>query len=287
MKMKNLCNRFALALLIVCGGLVLTHFLFRPAEAAYPPAPDSLIYGMVKDQYGNPLSNPADLVILQTAAGVQVVGHVQPNLAIGINYSVQVPMDSGSIPPPYVSNALTAGTQFQLYVVVGSATNLPIEMQGNILTLGPPSQQLAQSLTMGVNLDGSGVPLGWAQSFLASLGLNVTNINPYGVYTQDGRTLQQEYLLGNFPYQTNVFSVQIVSQSAGSAVLAFTPAASHTYTTLGSPDLKTWTPLSFTIPAVGPTAMTSYYSTTNLPLQIQTVPPGLPAPIQFYRLQFQ
>jgi hypothetical protein len=268
---------------------LLAVFLCQSAAWAYPPAPDCIVYGLVKDQYGNPLLNPADLVILQTTTGVQVVANIQPNLAVGINYAIQVPMDSGSIPPPYVSNALTAGTEFQLLVAVNSATNVPIEMQNSNLTLNAPSQMLQQNLTLGQGLGASGVPLAWAEAFLASLGLNVPagSINPYGVYTPDGRTLQQEYVLGNFPYQTNAFNVQIVSQSAGSAVLAFTSAAGHTYTASGSPDLKNWTPLSFTIPAVGSTPLTSYYSSSNQPVQIQTIQPGPTPQIQFFRLQLQ
>ena len=126
--------------------------LSRPAAWGYPPAPDILIYGLAKDQYGQPLANPANLVILQASNGVQVVANVQPNLAVGINYAVRVPMDAGAIPPPYVSNALTTGTQCQLLVVVGTTTNLPIEMQGVTLSLGAPSQILAQDLTLGQNL---------------------------------------------------------------------------------------------------------------------------------------
>ncbi|HZM04167.1 MAG TPA: hypothetical protein VFC44_14240 [Candidatus Saccharimonadales bacterium] len=268
---------------------LLALLLSHSAVWAYPPAPDAVIYGMAKDQYGNPLANPADLVIVQTSTGVQVVANIQPNLAVGVNYAVQIPMDAGSIAPPYVSNALTTGAQFQLFVVVNSATNLPMEMQGVTLTLGAPSQKVLQNLTLGLNLDNSGVPLAWAEAFLASLGLNVPaeNINPYGIYTQDGRTLQQEYALGNFPYQTNAFNVKIISQTAGSAVLAFTTAAGHTYTASGSSDLKNWTPLSFTIPAVGSTPLTSYFSSTNLPVQIQTIPPSPTPQIQFFRLQLQ
>jgi len=268
---------------------LLALLLSRLAVWAYPPAPDILIYGMAKDQNGNPLINPADLVILQTASGTQIVANIQPNLAIGVNYAMQVPMDSGTIPPPYVSNALISGTSFQMFLIVGSVTNLPIEMQGTHLTLGAPSQLLAQNLTIGPGLDASGVPLQWAEAFVASLGLNIPpgSINPYAVYTPDGRTLQQEYVLGNYPYQTNAFSVSIVSQSAGAAVLAFTSMAGHTYTASGSSDLKNWTPLSFTIPATSQTNLSSFYSSTNQPLQIQTIPPGSTPQIQFFRLQLR
>lgn len=269
--------------------VLLTVFLLLPAARAYPPAPDVLIYGLAKDQYGNPLANPADLVILQTTTGVQVVANIQPNLAIGVNYAIDVPMDAGTIAPPYVSNALTAGAQFQLLIVVGTTTNLPIEMQGTNLTLGAPSQSVEQNLTLGQNLANSDIPLAWAQAFLASLGLNIapTNINPNGVYTGDGRTLLQEYILGNYPYQTNAFSARIVSQHAGSAVIEFSAASGLTYSVSGSTDLRNWTPLSFTIPAVGTNVVSSYYSSSAASLQIQTVQPAPIPQLQFFRLQLQ
>ena len=260
-----------------------------PAAEGYPPAPDGVIYGLVKDQYGQPLANAADQVILQSASGVQVVANVQPNLAIGVNYAVRVPMDAGSVSPPYVSNALTAGTQYKLYVVVGAATNLPIEMTGAYAVLGAPSQSALQNLTLGADANADGIPDAWEAAFLASLRLNLalTNINPNADYAHDGHTLRQEFVLGNYPYQSNAFNVKIVSLNAGSAVLSFGTTIGRTYTASGSSDLVNWTPLSFTIPAAGTNAQTAYYSSGVQTLQIQTVQPPAAPPIQFFRLQFQ
>src|SRR5579862_7988424 len=76
------------------------------AARAFPPAPDVVIYGMVKDSLGTPLVNPADQVILQTPAGVLVTGTIQPGLAIGVNYTVNVPMDAGTVAGSYNAHAL-------------------------------------------------------------------------------------------------------------------------------------------------------------------------------------
>ncbi len=264
-------------------------FLSLSIARAFPPAPSGLIYGMARDQYGAPLSDPSDTVLLQTPSGVQVTASIQPNLAIGVNYAMLVPMDAGIIPPPYVSNALTAGTLYKLYVVVGGSTNIPIEMEGAYLALGDPAQQTVQNLTVGGDSNNDGLPDAWEAAFLASLGLNIglSNINPNAVYTSDGRTLKQEYLLRNFPYNSNAFNVVIVSQSAGSALLAFTTTAGRTYTALGSPDLTTWTPLYFTIPALGGAPIASYYSSSVQPLQIQTVQPTNAPNCQFFKLLLQ
>jgi hypothetical protein len=280
--MKRLIIGFRVALL---AGL-----LVAPAARAFPPAPDGVIYGMVKDQYGTPLMNTADTVILRTPSGAQVAAPIQPGLAIGVNYILHVPMDSGSIPGPYVANALIAATPYQLYVSAGSTTNLPIEMVGISPLLRKPAQLTVQNLTLGVDANGDGIPDAWEALFAQEIGANVAlaNINTNADYAHDGRTLLQEYLLGNYPYNPgNNFLVKIVSQDAGSAVLAFTTMTGRSYTAFGSTDLNNWTPLSFTVPAAGPAVMSTYYSPSIQPMQIQTVQPTNAPQMQFFRLQLQ
>jgi hypothetical protein len=279
--MKTLLNGICLVSLAV--------FSCLPAAEAYPPAPEVLIYGLVRDQYGTPIANTSATVILQTPGGAQVVTTIQPNLAAGINYALWVPMDSGINPAPYTTNALTNGALYTLYVYDNGTTNLPIEMAGGPVAMVPPSQRVLQNLTLGTSTIGDGIPDSWATAFLQSLGLNIalTNINPNAIYTHDGRTLYQEYLLGNYPYNSNAFSVTIIYQNAGSALLAFTTTAARTYTVLGSPDLKTWTPLSFGIPSLSAQVVNSYFSPVIQPLQIQTVQPTNAPAAQFFKLVLQ
>jgi hypothetical protein len=224
-----------------------------------------------------------------TTNGVQVVGSVQPNLAIGINYAVQVPMDAGNTPVPYILNALTNGAPFKLYVQVNSTTNLPLEMVGANPTLVAPALKIRQDLTLGSDANGDGIPDAWETAFLNSLGTNIAlaNINPNGIYTGDGRTLRQEYLLGNFPYNANAFRIVIVSANAGSAVISFTTTAGHAFTVFGSTDLKNWTQLFFTIPASNTQVLNSYTPSVIQLMQIQTVQPTNAPPIEFFRMQLQ
>lgn len=272
--------RIWLTLLVLVLGL-------SPA-LAFPPAPDGLVYGLLKDQYGTPVLATNCQVILQTSTGVQEVGYIQPALAVGLNFSVKVPMDAGTLPNRATSQALTMGVSFKLYVVSGGITNLPIEMTGTWLQTGTPSFQLRQDLTLGTDANGSGIPDQWIQYFLAQIGTNISlaNVNPNGVYTADGRTLKQQYLLGNYPYDpTNTFSVTLVSQNAGSALLAFTAIQGRSYSVSGSTDLQNWMPLSFTVPASGAAVMTAYSAATTTPVQFQTVQPTNAATMQFFRLQ--
>lgn len=79
-------------------------------------------------QYGTPLVNSAARVLLVSSNGTQIATTIAPGLAIGINFALNVPMDARVTPDPYTPNALTAGTPYKLYVVIGSTTNIPIEM---------------------------------------------------------------------------------------------------------------------------------------------------------------
>jgi hypothetical protein len=265
-------------------------FLGLPCAQAFPPGPDALIYGMVKNQYGTPLMNTADKVVLQTPSGVLVTASIQPNLAVGVNYAMRVPMDSGILPAPFLTNTLTAGAQYKLYVVVGSVTNLPIEMAGAYALMGNPAQQIRQDLTIGTDANGDGLPDAWELLFLAEIGTNLSlsSINVNADYGHDGRTLMQEYLLGNYPLNpTGNFSVKMVSQRAGSVVLAFTTMTGRTYTVLGSSNLVNWIPLSFTNLTAGSDAMSSFYSPNIQSLQIQTVVPAQAPKLQFFRVELQ
>jgi hypothetical protein len=265
-------------------------FIYPWLSLAFPPAPDGVIYGLVKDQYGTPLMNTNDRVILQTPGGVQVLATIQPGLAIGVNYALHVPMDAGVLPTPYVANALTAAAPYALYVAVGTTTNLPLEMVGAAPALGKPSQMALQNLTVGMDANGDGIPDAWEQLFLQEIGANLAlaNLNTNTDYAHDGRTLLQEYLLGNYPYNpSNNFSVNILSQNSGSAILAFTAMTGRSYSAFGSADLSHWTPVSFTVPAAGPAVISTYYSQIIQPVQLQTVQPANAPQFQFFRLQLQ
>ena len=259
----------------------------RPA-AAFPPVPNGVIYGLVKDQLGTPLLNAADTVVLQTPAGVQVSAAIQPNLALGVNYALQVPMDAGNFAPPYLANALTTGATYKLYVVVNGGTNLPIEMTGAYATLGLSGTQTRHDLTLGTDANGDGIPDAWESAFLQSSGLTNTLASLTAGQIFDGRTLKQQYLLGNYPFNPGTnFNVQLVSQSGGVATLAFTTMTGRTYTAYGSTDLQNWTTLNFSIPASGSATMHYYYSPNIASLQIQTVQPANAPVMQFFRLELQ
>ena len=106
---------------------------------ANPPAPYNLLYGVVRDRYGTPLTSAAATIVLQTPTGTVISAAVMPGYAPGVNYRLLVPMDSGQSPDLYQPSAQRGGSPFKLFVVINNVTNLPIEMTGNYAALGKPA----------------------------------------------------------------------------------------------------------------------------------------------------
>jgi hypothetical protein len=243
----------------------------------------------VKDQLGTPLTSSHDQIILQTPGGVQAVGFIQPGLAIGVNYLLNVPMDAGTFASSYKASALVTATPYKLYVVHNGATNLPIEMTAAYNTLGIPASLTLQNLTLGTATHGTAIPDPWVAVFFNEIGVpRPAVINPGQDYAHDGRSLLQEYQLGNYPFNPgDNFNVQIVKQSQGAATIAFTTMTGRSYTAYGSADLQTWTPLSFTLVGSSSGPLGTYYAPTIAPVQIQTLAPTNAPAMQFFKLRLQ
>jgi hypothetical protein len=266
--------------------------LLPPAATAFPPAPHHLIYGTVRDEYGTPLMTDQAQVILATPNGVQLMTTTVPGLGFDINFELEVPMDAGLTADPYEPNALMAGAAFEMYVVIGQTTNLPIQMTGNLAKLGQPGQQTRIDLTLGVDANGDGIPDAWELAFLASIGSNLglANLSPGLRLTGDGLTLQQEFFTGTYPFDPQgPFSLAVVSLNNGSPLLQFTAMTGRYYTLLGSPDLQTWSPLTFQVPAEGTSAaVRSYFFAQGIQtLQIQAIPPATGPAMRFFKMMLQ
>ncbi len=274
---------------------LLAGLLLVPEARAFPPAPDGLIYGMVKDQYGTPLKvcrRPGDPANPRWPANRN---HHPTQSGRRYEYTrPRAPMDARHhAPGPIATNAYRGeAAPYMLLVVVGTTTNLPIEMTGASPQLGQPSQMTLQNLTLGVDANGDGIPDAWETLFLGEIGTNLdlASVNPSTDYAHDGRTLLQEYLLGNYPYNpTNTFAITIASQNAGSAVLQFTNAVDrphlHRLRFGRPPELDAAfllgarrRPRRFKPPIT---------QSKNQPVQIQTVQPANAPQVQFFRLQLQ
>lgn len=245
---------------------------------AFPPAPYHLIYGMARDQYGTPLSANNVQVVLETRSGISFPVQLMPGSGPGVNYEIKVPMDAGLTSDLYQANALLYATPFQMYVVVGGVTNIPLQSLTNAFALGEPGKSTRVDLTLGVDANGDGIPDAWEQAFLAALGLNIplSSLNPNLDLAHDGRTLWQEFLLGNYPFDPGQqFTVSIVGMQGANPLVQFPTMTGRSYTLLGSTDNKTWQPLSFALPGDSPgVTHTFYYAPSIGTAQVQVFAPA-------------
>jgi len=253
--------------------------LATASAIAFPPAPYHLIYGLARDQYGTPLSAANVQILLETQTGVNIPVQVVPGLAPGVNYQIKVPMDAGLTPDPYQANALTYAAPFRMYVLIGSTTNLPLQTLTNYTALGKSGGSTRIDLTLGVDSNGDGIPDAWEYAYLASLGLNLplSALNGNQNLAHDGRTLMQEFALGNYPFDPgDAFKVTIVGMNGNSPIVQFPTMTGRSYTLLGSRDMTHWSPLTFQLPSEGPNGPghTFYYSSGIGTTQAQVIAPA-------------
>jgi hypothetical protein len=290
--MKSLLNPPHVGSAVSIAILAAALLLLPTTAPAFPPAPHHLIYGTVRDEYGTPLMTSQAQIILETPTGVKLATSVVPGIGYDMNYELEVPMDAGLTPDPYEPDALMAAAPFKMYVVIGVITNLPIQMTGNYSQLGQPGQQTRIDLTLGVDSNGDGIPDAWELAFLASIGsnLNLASLTAGLRLTSDGRTLQQQFLAGNYPFDPDEpFILTVVAPNNGSPLLQFTAMTGRYYTLLGSPDLKSWTPLNFSMPAegLGGPAHGYYFAPGIQTLQIQTIQPSTGPTMRFFKMLLQ
>jgi len=262
-------SKCGLAILLAAFAAGVAH---SPTALGGPPAPFHMIYGLVRNQYGTPLTDSSSFVILETPSGVQMTGRILPGLMPGVNYEIKVPMDSGLTAAPYRADALTASAPFTLYVVVGTVTNMPIEMAGNYSQVGKPGGATRVNLTLGVDSNGDGIPDAWEYAYLSAHGLNSSLSLLNGL-----SGLQAAYLSGSLFDPTNQFVVTMLGFNGPSPLISFPAVTGRSYTVLGSADMNHWTPLSFSLPSDTPGSLphTFFYSSSIQTAQLQV---NLPSP---------
>ncbi len=232
----------------VCTLLLL--FAVSATAYAYPPAPYHTIYGLVRDEWGNPLQVESR-IILTTADGTALSTRIVPGLAPGINYRLAVPMDAGIAPDLYRPTAQRPFVPFQIEVKIGSQTWLPIEMQGDFRNLGEPAMETRIDLTLGVDSNGDGLPDAWKDMVIAMAGGGLTreDIHPDGDLDGDGMSNYQEYLAGTYAWDFgDRLRLDVIEVKESAAILEFLAIDGRTYRIFGSRNLQDWEPIRFRVP---------------------------------------
>lgn len=262
--------------------------LLTVAAWAFPPAPDHLIYGYVRDEQGTPLNRPNAEVWLEANDRVLVKVPVVTDPEPGVNYRLAIPVDSGVTGDLYTPNALRPTVPFRLRVKIGNVTYLPIEMSGVANFVTRPGASSRVDLTLGVDSDGDGIPDAWERQLIAGLGGGKTlaDINPNDDADGDGLSNLQEYLAGTYAFDPqDGFALSIVSTQGERPVLEFLAIRGRDYEIQGSADLQNWSRVAFslTTDAAG-TALRDSLRATDTRVRRPVVAPSEGAQPKFFKL---
>ena len=206
------------------------------------------------------------------------------------NYSLMVSMDSGVTSDLYKPTALVPASPFRLKVQIGNATYVPIEMQGNLATLGAPGSSTRLDLTLGVSSANDGLPDAWKRSIIQQLGLglNISQIHPGDIAPGTGMTYYQIYVAGTYNLSpTNGFVLKIEGHDDANSNFSFTAVKGHSYTVQAGADLSQLSAVAFQVTANGVTSQPiNSLMATNTSLVRIVVPNSAAAdsPKQFFRL---
>lgn len=228
--------------------------LLAPRAWAFPPAPHHLIFGMVRDELGNPLAAENAVLVFETVTGVKLTTVVMAKGEPGQNYQLQVPMDSGVTSDTYMPTAMHPTAPFKIRVRIGDVIYLPIEMTGDYAVLGQPGKQTRINLTLGVDSDGDGLPDAWERALISASGRNLTlaDIKPGDDWDGDGMTNAAEYLAGTYAWdKKDGFSLSIVESTETGSVLEFLAIRGRSYAIQSSSDLRNWKTTPFRLVSDG------------------------------------
>lgn len=220
----------------------------------FPPAPPAVVHGIVRDELGNPIAGGGGSVVCDPGTGVTASTIITLQGATDENYSLMVSMDSGVTSDLYKPTALVPASPFRLKVQIGNTTYVPIQMQGNLATLGAPGSSTRLDLTLGVSSANDGLPDAWKRSIIQQLGLglNIGQIHPGDIAPGTGMTYYQIYVAGTYTLSpTNGFALKIEGHDEASSNFSFTAVKGRSYTVQAGSDLGQLSAVAFQVTANG------------------------------------
>ena len=233
--------RFLLLLIALCSTATLVQ--------GYPPAPFHRIYGYVRDERGKPLAAGVGTIILSGSNNQEIVRSTT-GISPGSNYSLSVPMDSGTTSQLYSVSALRPQLPFTIRVLIDNVSYVPLQMSGGTRAVGSPSLTTRLDLMLGVDSDGDGLPDAWEyeviDSDLTGRLRSLADIRPLDDLDQDGITNINEYLAGTYPLDsTDGLQLKIIEVKNKLARLRFLAISGRTYSISSSASLSGFTSQSF------------------------------------------
>jgi hypothetical protein len=268
--------------------VVLLAGLIPGAAVAFPPLPHHTVYGLVRDEFGNPLTASGTELILDTLSGTSLSTSVVAGLEAGVNYRINVPVDAGLTDDLYRPTALRPTAPFRIRVKIAGRTYVPLEMKANLAQLGQPAQSSRVDLTLGEDTDGDGLPDAWERSVIAAgkLGVSLSGLNPNDRLNGNPLSVLQAYIAGTYAWDPkDGFRVDIVQFEGLNPVLEFLALRGRSYSVIGSDDLATWVPVPVQVQGASASGTVSFYQSSQLK-QVRVAVPADPgkAPPKFFKL---
>ena len=268
--------------------LLLFAFASAFTAQAFPPAPFHKIYGVLRDERGNPLGSGAGIVIL-SGAGNQEIVRAPSDAAVGpgLNYSLSVPMDAATTPELYTVTALRPSLPFTIRVVRNNVSFVPIQMVGANWTIGQPGGMTRLDLTLGIDSDGDGLPDAWEQDLINSDTTgrfnSLADVRPGDDADGDGLSNLFEYIAGTYALErVDGLTLKIMGVANGQARMQFMGVTGRTYHIKASASLDSFTIQPFSTDPAG-TNPSSYFRAADVRMIDVYVPVGS-SPAGFFRL---
>jgi hypothetical protein len=260
---------------------------------ALPPAPPYTIFGNVRDQYGVLLPSKGAFVV--TYVGLKETQRQEVVDVPSANYNYQMRLRLDMTRPEtlmYHPKALARGAIFNLAVVRGNRIYRPIEV-ASPPTVGAAADRRRLDLTLGVDLDGDGLPDAWEEAQLYQAGerpgvngWELSKLDRDGDYDGDGTSNWNEYLAGTYALDaTSILDLKLAEKLSDSVRLEFYSFYGKQYTVEASTDLQTWAAVALSLtPTTEGVAAPTQSSLTATTTGVTSVYVGTTDTVAHYRL---
>ena len=245
--------------------------LCAAAALAAPQSP-VVIYGQVRDEYGNNLQN-SSAVTLKLARADDASGTVYATTTVGetpypgMNYRLSLEIDSEGPTRPY---AVVQGTAMQIRFF-GDAGELPAT-QGTVFDVPPNGTPLRKDFFLGEDADGDGMPDVWEAWTLqldgrAADAAAIAAFKPGDDPDGDGMNNMRELLAGTDPFlKTDLFEItHFVKTGEGDRTeIKFTTSPDRKYRIVTATGLgadAVWVPVATSLTPSGAAEYTTYPGT--------------------------